>query len=582
MSVVDRLGRLGFAGALRALAAEAGDRPAVTTLSYPRGSAVASVTRDYAELDRAASAVASALRARTAPGARVAVVCEHGFEYVAAFTGCLYAGRVAVPLPAVEAHRGNDRITSALRDAGPEAVLVNRSALDRTRRVVAGVGVPGRSVLVVEELVEAGSSDSGGPVGAPLSALAYLQYTSGSTGSPTGVRITNGNLAANARQIAGFAGYLRPGSVAVGWVPFFHDLGLLTGLVVPLGLGAHAVQLTPLAFVQSPGRWLRAISDHRSVWMVGPNFSYDLCVARVGQEQRAGLDLGSVRGLVSGGEPVRAASQRAFSEAFAGCGLTADVDAGAYGLAEATLCVTARSDNDRRVVYAFDRAELDAGRVVERREGAGARVMASCGVPLEGVEVAVVDPEALVERPADGVGELWVRGPNVADGYWRRPELTERVFNGVLTGRGGGWLRTGDSGFRHDGLLFVAGRLKDLLVVDGRNHHPSDVEATAEGAQSACEVAGSAVFPVESDDRERVVAVLEVRRRDAVDAASVVDAVRRAVSRAHGVDLHDVLLVPTGSLPRTSSHKVRRGASREKYLRGGFRTVDRVEWAPVA
>ncbi|AXB43300.1 hypothetical protein A4R43_12660 [Amycolatopsis albispora] len=575
-----QLEQTGLVGALRTFARTRGDQPALTFLQYTTGTEHTARTHTYAETDRAAATVAAQLQRRCGLGARVAVICAHDFTYPAAFLGCLYANRIAVPLPEVEARRKNDRIVSALLDAEPEVVLTNRAALDRTTEVAAAAGIPAAAICAVEDLLELPApewTDRTTPA-----AVAYLQYTSGSTGNPAGVRITHANMTANARQIAGFATYLTPGAPMVSWVPFFHDLGLITGLVVPLSIGGHAIHLSPVAFVQSPYRWLKAISDYRSAWMVGPNFSYELSARRVTDEQKATLDLSCLLGLVSGGEAVRPNTQRVFADAFAGCGLTADLDAGAYGLAEATLCVTARYDEDGRSVYHFDRAELTAGRVREREPGPDARAMSSCGVPVEDVRVAIVDPDSGTEVAADEVGEIWVQGPNVAAGYWRQPARTAEVFHGSFTDRDGepvkgDWLRTGDIGFRHRELLFVVGRRKDLMIVNGRNHYPVDIEATIESATLPCPIGESAVFSIDRDDREQVVVVVEVRPRDVESPklrALTEEAVRRVVSRAHGLELHDVLLTSRGAIPRTSSHKIQHSRCREKYLLGQLRRIN--------
>ncbi|MFD8491831.1 fatty acyl-AMP ligase [Amycolatopsis sp. NPDC059657] len=576
MSTIVRRQEMSLVAVLSRFARERGEEPALTFLDYSQGLNGEPRTHTYAETDHAAASVAAELSRRCPPGSRVAITGSHDFEFVTAFLGCLYSGRIAVPLPPAESHRKNDRILSAVADAQPALVLTGRQAVTKTATVVEEAGIPAKSVCAIADLIEPGTAAST-PEPAP-DTVAYLQYTSGSTGSPAGVRISHGNMAANARQISEFAGYLGPGTPLVSWVPFFHDLGLITGLVAPLSVGAHVVHLSPIAFVQSPYRWLKAVSDYRSAWMVGPNFSYELCATRVRAEQKRALDLSSLRGLVSGGEPVRPESQRVFAEAFADCGLTADLDAGAYGLAEATLCVTAHQDEKGKSTSYFDRAELTGGRVRGAMPGPGSVALASCGTPVSDVRIAIVDPESGVEAAPDEVGEIWVSGPNVADGYWRKPELTEQTFHSALWRRDGradgDWLRTGDTGFLSQNRLFVLGRRKEMLIVDGRNHYPADIEATVRDSGTDSGLGGVAVFAVEEAGREVVVAVAEAHRGDVVSPArrtAIETGIRRAVSAAHGIALHEVVLVPWGAIPRTSSHKIRRLGCRDEYTRRALR-----------
>ncbi|GAA2382547.1 fatty acyl-AMP ligase [Streptomyces glaucosporus] len=565
----------GLVARVRELARTSGDDPAVSFADYARDPDGRIRTMTYAELDRRARAVAAALQARAPEGSRVAVVCPHEISYVLAFLGCLYAGLVAVPLPAPDVHRTRDRIGSVLADAEPALVLTTERTADRVTPLLDALPERPR-LLVIDELAEEDARHWREPR-ISAGSLAYLQYTSGSTGAPSGVRVTHGNLAANVWQIANVTVYLKPRSAIVSWVPFFHDMGLVMGLAVPLAAGVHSVHLGPTDFIQSPYRWLRLVSDFRAVWTGGPNFAYELCVDRVSEAQKRTLDLSCLEGLVNGSETVRPHSMDRFNRAFASCGLREGLDGPSYGLAEATLGVTGPpAENKPDLVHSFDRAALADGRVEPRPDGAPAsRRMVACGVPLEDVHIRIVDPNSRVEAGEGRVGEIWVQGPNVADGYWRRPERTEEVFRARCTGRDGEpvlgeWLRTGDLGFLHEGQLFIAGRLKDLVIVGGGNHDPADVEATVQSALEPHGLGsgGTAVFSVDADGGERVVAVVEIRRQEGVDADRVRADVRRAVSDGHGIALSDVVLTPWGGIPRTSSRKVQRGLCRDHYVRG--------------
>lgn len=570
--------RSGLPGAVGEHARVRGDAPALTFLDYEADPDGAARSRSYAELDRGSRAVAAGLHALCPPGSRVAIACPHSEAYVLSFLGCLYAGRIAVPLPGPDAYRGNDRIVSALQDCGPSVLMTTRDAVDQVEDLLLAAGIDTVRVVAVERLV-----DSPAGFATPRydpAAVAYLQYTSGSTSDPRGVRVTHANLVSNVDQIASVLGYLRPGSTTVGWVPFFHDMGLVLSLALPLGVGAHTVQMSPTAFIQSPHRWLKAVSDYRAVWTGGPNFAYDLCVDRIGRHQRQDLDLSCLQGLVNGSEAVRDESQAAFVETFAACGLRPDIDGPSYGLAEATLAVTGLPMGDPpELTHTFDRADLARGIVAPcPADAPEARFMVGCGMPLPGIDLRIVDPTTGVEAPADRVGEVWLSGPNVADGYWERPDLSAATFRAGPTDRDGRplghtYLRTGDLGFVYGGMLFLAGRRKELIVVDGRNHDPVDVEATVGEALAGHPAAGVAAFAVEANDGERVVVVVETTDRTSDDHAAAAVAVRARVSRRHGVDTHDVAFVPVGFIPRTSSRKVQRGRCREKYLSGDWRAA---------
>ncbi|WP_434599914.1 fatty acyl-AMP ligase [Streptomyces sp. A5-4] len=564
----------GLVARVRELACTSGDDPAVSFAEYDDDPDGLIRTVTYAELDLKARAVAACLQKEAPAGSRVAVVCPHEISYVLAFLGCLYAGLVAVPLPAPDVHRTRDRISAVLADADPLLVLTTAETAGRVTPLLAPPGAPHPKVLIIDELVEEGARDWREPR-LSSSSLAYLQYTSGSTGTPSGVRVTHGNLAANVRQIAAVTVYLQPRCVIASWVPFFHDMGLIMGLAIPLSLGAHAVNVSPGAFIQSPYRWMKLITDFRAVWAGGPNFAYELCIDRITDAQKRTLDLSSLEGMVNASEVVRPHSMDRFNRAFAACGLREGLDGPAYGLAEATLGVTAPPVGVKpELVYAFDRDALAGGRAQPVADTApGARQMVTCGVPLQDVHITIVDPETWTKAGEGEVGEIWIQGPNVADGYWRRPERTEEVFRARCVGSDGApvlgeWLRTGDLGFQHRGLLFIAGRLKDLVIIDGKNHDPSDIEFTVQTSlDEDLGIGGTAVFSIDAADGEQVVAVVEVRNQGA-DLQRVRTDVRRAVSAGHGITVTEVVLTAWGGIPRTSSRKVKRGLCRDHYLRG--------------
>ncbi|NRQ31675.1 fatty acyl-AMP ligase [Nonomuraea sp. NN258] len=550
--------------AVRQAAATSGAAPAITHVSYAvaaGGRRAATTTLTYAELDERARAVAARLRRDRAPDARVAVLCPHEPAYLVAFLACCYAGLTAVPLYAPEPLRTDERLRAVLADCAPDVVLTTTAARRSVEAVLQALPGDAPAVLEVDAVGTAGAAGWRPPE--PSDAPAYLQYTSGSTGSPSGVRISRANLTAALDQLKA---HHRP-ATTVSWLPLFHDFGLVCGGLCALSCGGQAVLISPLAYVQDPARWLRAIADHRADWAFCPPSSLAHCVRRVTAEQKRGLDLSGLKLLTVAAEPVHAEVTGAFAAAFAECGLAAEVVTPAYGLAEATLPVTVTPLGQGVLAHPFDRAALGEDRVKPcSGKDPAAQPVVSCGPPNPGITVRIMDPAGARERAADEVGEIWVRGPNVADGYWRRPRRSAEVF---VTRPDGTWLRTGDLGFLHQDHLYVTGRLKDLIIIRGRNHYPEDIEATVRAACAPAAPGSVAAFSVPAADGERLVVLVE-GGPGLTDG--VVPALRRAINRHHGLTAQDLLLVRRGTLPRTTSGKVRRRACRERYLRGGFRS----------
>ncbi|MGC5011909.1 fatty acyl-AMP ligase [Streptosporangium sp. DT93] len=579
---------------VRLHARTAGSSPAITFVEYGMRRDTgrrekSDRTMGYAELDERVRAVAAVLQRRCEPGDRVAVLCPHEPGYVVAFLACLYAGLVAVPLYAPEALRSNERLLSVMGDCAPRCVLTTsavRSSVQRLLDDMNATGTPaedsdgtgGAPGLVCVD--EVSSSEAGHWRRPPMAPgdVAYLQYTSGSTGAPAGVRVTHLNLAVTNHQIRAHW----PSSVIASWVPFFHDFGLVCGIVNPLGAGAHSVNLSPMAFVQDPYRWLRMISDYRADWSITPSSSLVQCVRRVTGERRSELDLSSLRLLTIAAEPVYAESTEAFTSAFAAGGLSPTAPSPCYGLAEATLPVSAPRVGEGMTDRCFDREALAAGEARELPPGSPDTVrIVSCGTPSLGVSVRIRHREDLGALPDGRVGEIWVSGPNVADGYWNRPERSAAVFAKHLVEADGDllpgpWLRTGDLGFLLDGRVHVVGRAKDMIIIRGRNHYPDDIEATVQAARDAgSEVASegsAAAFSAGIDGEERLVVLVEadpaLLAAGGPDREAILRDLRQEITRHHGLTAHDLVLVRRGTLPRTTSGKIRRGACRERYLRG--------------
>ncbi|SHF16747.1 fatty acyl-AMP ligase [Streptoalloteichus hindustanus] len=564
--------RESLATLLRWWAGELGDEPALTRLDYTRDPGGVAETLTWRELDAMADAVALRVAPDTAPGDRIAIMAGQSLAYVAGFLGVLRARRIAVPLfPPGSPH--DMRLAAILADCSPSLILTTSDLVDGINRFRHHTGSRG-NVVVPMDTVDTGKPYEDKPP--RLDELAYLQYTSGSTRSPAGVMVSHGNVLANARQAAQCYGAQRGRTVNVSWLPLFHDMGLMLAVATPVLLGARAVLLDPTAFLERPGRWLQALSANPGAITAAPSFAYSYAAARCSARERALLRLDDVVTLVDGSEQVLPSNIDRFHNTFAECGLRRETHRPSYGLAEATVLVTANQAGTAPRVRTFDARTLAAGRAIET-VGVPSSTLVGCGRPVD-QRVRIVEPRTCKPLPDGRVGEIWVSGPNVGLGYWGRPKETRRTFGLALDAPddplaagedGRGWLRTGDLGVVVDGELFVTGRIKDLIVIDGRNHYPQDIELTVERAHPAVRRHSVAAFAIPGDEGERLVVVAE-RARDertwGTTTPDVVAAARAAVASTHGVSVHDMWLLEPGQTPRTSSGKISRAASRVQYL----------------
>ncbi|OXM65710.1 fatty acyl-AMP ligase [Amycolatopsis vastitatis] len=557
-----------FATLLSQWARRLGDRVAVTYLDHRDGGDGRAVTLTWRELDERVDAVAARLSELAGPGDRAAVLAGQSADYVVAFLGALRAGLVAVPLfaPGLPGHEG--RLAAALADCGPRVVLTTAAETGAVTGFLAGSGVA-PAVVAVDTVapVAPGTHDWPAPdPGEP----AYLQYTSGSTRSPAGVVLTHRNVLANARQACAAYGAESGTTSAVSWLPLFHDMGLILGIGAPMAGGLASVLMDPLAFLERPARWLRALSASPGGISAAPNFAYAYCASRVTEAEKNYLELSRVVSLINGSEPVLPATIAKFHDAFAECGLRPEVHRSSYGLAEATVLVSVTDAGKAPRQVTFDRARLAAGHAEPAPPGTSTTTLVSCGRPV-GQLVRIADP--VTGHPAEPgvVGEIRVSGPNVGQGYWGRAEASAATFGLPPSdpGTGEGWLATGDLGVVFDGELFVTGRLKDLVVVDGRNHYPQDIEQTVE-EHPAVRPHSAAAFAIDGGDGEAAVVVLERAKNTEADVVAATAALRAAVSAGHGLRLHDVVFLPPGEVPRTSSGKISRARCRESYLDGSL------------
>jgi len=532
----------------------------------------------YRGLDQRARAIAAMLQQESAPGERALLLYPQGLDYASAFLGCLYAGVIAIPVYPPRPNQSLNRILSIVEDAKPSIALANREVKSKLEAQQARDGSFPGVALPDTEYLQAGTEAC-----APLAALwrdsgrvrdgdsiAYLQYTSGSTATPKGVMISHGNLIRNLLDMD--LGWKHSeGSVLVTWLPFFHDMGLIYGILEPLYRGFPCYFMSPLSFLQRPARWLQAISHFRATHSVAPNFAYELCAQKLKPEEKSNLDLSCWKVAVNGAEPVREETLDRFAAAFAPCGFRYESFCPGYGLAEATLKVTAVRRGETPVICAVQRSALERGRIVPAEPGGSdSRRLVGCGGSMIDTKIAIVHPDKFTRCQPDEVGEIWLAGSTVTKGYWNRPDITESTFAARLADHEGPFLRTGDLGFLRDGELFITGRLKDLILIRGQNHYPQDIERASEQSHPALKKPGfCAAFSVELNNEERLVVVQEVGRAGAdLDWEDIIGCIRQAISEEHDLQAYRVVLVKPGGVPRTSSGKVQRRACREEYLAG--------------
>ena len=565
-------------------AATTGDDPALTFLDYGVSPDGIARTLSWSQLDRRVTAVANRLGQKVGRGERVALLAPQGLDYVVGFLGALRAGVIAVPLFTPDLPGHGDRLAAVVADAEPACVATTRPATESVRAFLSTQGV-GPSVVLLDEVTD-DDADGFIPVDVDLDEVAYLQYTSGSTRVPSGVMISHRNVVANSHQGGELYGAEHGRSTIISWLPLFHDMGLVLTACGGVVHGIPAVFTDPVAFLMHPVRWLEMLSRYPGGITAAPNFAFDYCSKRIDPADRAGLRLENADLIINAAEPVLAETLNRFRDTFGPHGLRPEVLSAAYGLAEATVLVACWNFDEPHRERSFDFDALSRGVAVEAtgdfdglsrgvaKEATGrTQRMVACGGAdnPEGARLAIVDPGTRQRCPAGGIGEVWVTGPNVSAGYWKRPEDTAEAFGARLAGDSASWLRTGDLGVLVSGELYITGRIKDLIILDGRNHYPHDVEAAVEEAHPAVGRHRIAAFSVPIPGGEGMVIVAEVSRHATdPDTAEVAGAIRRAVSAQHGIAVHDVVLVVPDEVPRTSSGKIARSATRTKYLDGGL------------
>lgn len=545
--------------------------PDETAFIYIADNGESKQTMNYGELDRLARCIAARLQRDSAPGERALLLYPSGLEFIAAFFGCLYAGVIAVPAYPPRDNRNGERMRILADDVQAKLFLSTTAQKGNIERRLHINGTDATIEVLASDLLHDGE-DEWQEYRPAADDLAFIQYTSGSSGKPKGVMVSHNNILHNEKVIHHAYGLSRK-SMGVGWLPLFHDMGLIGNFLQPLYVGFPIILFSPSAFIQKPVMWLELISHYRATTSGGPNFAFDHCVSRITEEQKAGLDLSCWEVAFNGAEPVRKETMDRFAEAFAGCGFRKEAFYPCYGMAETTLFITGN-----KKLTAAKTACLNSTGTKAASAAASAREKVSCGFPRLDQKIVIVDPERLVATEDGQIGEIWTSGKSVTQGYWNRPEETEKIFKARLATGEGPFLRTGDLGFVSEGELFVTGRRKDLIIIRGRNYYPDDIEQTVGTCHPALKVGSGAAFPIELEGEERVVIVQEVERAALrkLNDAEVITAIRQSVAHQHELSVCAVVLIKTSSIPKTSSGKIQRHACKAGYLSGELENV--AEW----
>jgi len=527
-------------------------------------------TLTYPELDRRSRAIASQLQALNLSGERALLLYPPGLDYLVAFFGCLYAGVVAVPAYPPRNQRNTPRIKAVVTDAQAAIALTTTAILPTVQSLLTG-----NLQWLATDNLEPGIEDTWQQPIIHPNTLAFLQYTSGSTGTPKGVMLSHGNLLHNAAMTYQFMEH-SDASKFVSWLPTYHDMGLIGGILQPLYGGFPCILMSPASFLQRPYRWLQTISRYGGTTSGAPNFAYELCIEKITSEQRQTLDLSSWSVAFNGAEPIRQETLERFVATFAECGFRPEAFYPCYGMAEATLIVSGGVKSELVVSNNVNKSALEQNYIINAvANDDNSITLVGCGRSMPQQQVVIANSETLTRCDPDEVGEIWVHGPSISHGYWNRPEETEQTFRAYLQDTGEGpFLRTGDLGFLHNGELFITGRAKDLIIIRGRNLYPQDIELTTECSHKMLRLGSVAAFAVEVEKEERLVVVQELEFRAKPNINEVTDAIRRAITEEHEVQVYAVILIKAGTIPKTSSGKIQRLATKAGFLADTLEVVN--------
>lgn len=529
---------------------------------------------NYHDFSQSVYSVASALRTQANQGDRILLLFEPDIDFAIAFWACLVAGMVAVPTYPPGDPRTRERFFEIAKDSEAKITLTSAKILKQSRVVRWFIGSLRRMQWLSLDALQEHKPETMDPV--PAEQLALLQYTSGSTDKPRGVMLSHNNLQANVQALS-LARQTSPNQREhfVCWVPLYHDMGLISGVVMPLALGHSSTLLSPLHFLQQPLRWLKAISEKKGTISAGPNFAYELCLRRISDAQIEGLDLSSWRVALNGAENISPETLERFAERFAVCGFKAEALYPSYGLAESTVFVSGNPSGQKYTQLQVDSEALSHNKLVIQDHGA-TRALVGLGHCWNQGEILIVNPETKHLCPENQIGEIWISGPSVGQGYWKKPEASKESFQAYVTGddTSGPWMRSGDLGFVHEGQLYITGRIKELIIVHGQNYYPQPIEQAVQSASKAFRPGNGAAFSL-GFSPEKLVVVQEIRKQSKADPEDLKRLAIESVLTQIGLPLHDFLPVAAGKLPKTSSGKLQRSRCRDLYLKGKFK-----QWKP--
>lgn len=533
----------------------------------------------YAELDRQSRAIAALLQQYQARGERALLLYPQSLEVIAAFCGCLYAGVIAIPVPPPESGRLKrtlPRLRAIVKDANAKFALTTAGIFDLINNFKSEFPEFDQMNWIDTAKVDLSLADDWQDPNIDKDELAYLQYTSGSTSTPKGVMLSHFNLMHHARYLQRACGY-EPDSVTHTWMPYFHDYGLVEGIMVPLYNGTPCYLMSPFSFIKRPIQWLHNITKYGVTHSQAPNFAYDLCIRRVKDKDIPQLNLSCWQAAGNAAEPINPRVMADFVETFAPCGFSWETFAPAFGLAEYTLLVSSKPKGTAPVLVCLDSSALERDKIVEANpdQDQGVRIMPSCGQLVCETQVAIVRPDTLTRCASDEVGEIWVSDPSMSQGYWQRPQETQETFGAYLKDTGEGpFLRTGDLGFLKDGELYITGRMKDLIIIRGTNHYPQDIEWTVQHLNSVFRPDYGAAFSITDQGEEKLVVVQEIERRSSdLDTEKLLADIRQEIAEEHEIFTHAIVLAKSGTILKTASGKIQRRACRQNFLNGTINII---------
>lgn len=532
----------------------------------------------YNQLDQYARAIAALLQQKQAKGERALLLYPQGVEVIAAFCGCLYAGVIAIPVPPPESGRLKrtlPRLRSIVKDAQAKYALTTPSILELISNIEDEFPEFEQMEWIDISQIDPALAEQWQDPQIDKDYLAYLQYTSGSTSTPKGVMLSHHNLIHHCGYLQRACGY-DENSVTVTWMPYFHDYGLVEGMMVPLYNCNPCYIMSPFAFIKRPIQWLRNMSKYKGTHSQAPNFAYDLCTRRVKPKQIAELDLSSWQAAGNAAEPINPEVMSKFVETFAPAGFKWSAFAPSYGLAENTLLASTKPIGTEPVFLAVETTAMEQNKIVvaatDKTEGV--RIMPSCGRLVCETEVVIVNPSTLQRCSADEIGEIWIKDPSVTQGYWQREEATQETFRAKITGESGHYLRTGDLGFMHAGELYITGRIKDLIIIRGNNHYPQDIEWTVQQLHPALRPDYGAAFSIEDKGEEKLIVVQEVERRtENLNTEQLIVDIRQEIAEKHEIQVYGIVLGKPGNILKTASGKIQRRACKAKFLAGELNVI---------